>query len=85
MILVFPEGSWQELLKADPPLTGERARNFEWELRSRIYHHEHFQDSTVIETGWKGKKNRSPRISREGRELTNSKRLQMLAFQLTSR
>jgi hypothetical protein len=52
MILVFPEGSWQELLKADRLLcTGERTRTIEWQLRGRISYHEHFQDSTVIETG----------------------------------
>ncbi len=53
MILVFPEGAWQELL---PHYTmqceGETARDIEWELRRRIYYHEHFQDDTVIEKEW---------------------------------
>jgi hypothetical protein len=69
MILVFPEGSWQELLPpaglecegedAVPPphwpgrfifLAG--ARRMEWDLRSRIYYHEHLHDDTVIENEW---------------------------------
>ena len=53
MILVFPEGSWQELLTANHlHCVGEQARNIEWQLRSRIYYHEHFQDDTVIEKEW---------------------------------
>jgi len=53
MILVFPEGSWQELLTANHlQCKGEQARNIEWQLRSRIYYHEHFQDDTVIEKEW---------------------------------
>lgn len=53
MILVFPEGAWEELL---PPAwlqcEGERAREIELALRRRIYYHEHFQDDTVIENEW---------------------------------
>jgi hypothetical protein len=53
MILVFPEGSWQELLPDRSLLCrGERARQIEWQLRSRIYTHEHFGDDTVIEPSW---------------------------------
>jgi hypothetical protein len=53
MILVFPEGSWQELLPdADLVCEGERSRRIEWQLRSRIYYHEHFHDDTVIESSW---------------------------------
>ena len=53
MILVFPEGAWRELLP-DSALVceTERARRMEWELRSRIYYHEHLCDDTVIETDW---------------------------------
>lgn len=53
MVLVFPEGSWRELL---PPgacrCEGEDARRIEWELRRRIYHHEHLHDDTVIGNEW---------------------------------
>ncbi|MGC9348340.1 MAG: hypothetical protein ACP5JG_09405 [Anaerolineae bacterium] len=53
MILVFPEGSWQELLTdADLVCEGERAREIERRLRTRIYYHDHFQDDTVIERNW---------------------------------
>ena len=53
MILVFPEGSWGELL---PPsaLTceGDEARRIEWQLRSRILYHEQLDDDMVIEREW---------------------------------
>ena len=53
MILLFPEGSWEELLpERDLICEGEDARRVEWALRSRIYTHEHFQDDTVIEKEW---------------------------------
>lgn len=53
MILVFPEGSWEELLtERDLVCEGEDARRIEWQLRSRITYHEHFQDDTVIEREW---------------------------------
>ena len=53
MILVFPEGSWEELLTdADLICTGEQARSIEWQLRTRLYYHEHFRDDTVIEKEW---------------------------------
>jgi hypothetical protein len=53
MILVFPEGSWQELLTEEHMrCEGEEARRIEWSLRSRVYYHEHFQDDTVIEAEW---------------------------------
>ncbi len=53
MILVFPEGSWEELLPDEALVcTSERARAIEWQLRSRIYYHEHLQDDTVIEGSW---------------------------------
>jgi len=53
MILVFPEGSWEELLTAkDLSCEGDEARYIEWQLRSRLYSHDHFQDDTVIEREW---------------------------------
>jgi hypothetical protein len=53
LILVFPEGSWEELLtQADLQCEGEPERQMEWELRHRIYYHDHFQDDTVIEKEW---------------------------------
>jgi hypothetical protein len=53
MILVFPEGSWRELLP-DSNLECEdpRARKYEWELKSRIYHYEHIHDDRPIEGSW---------------------------------
>ena len=53
LILVFPEGSWPELLPhASLQCEGEAARQIEWALRSRIYYHEHLADDTVIEGEW---------------------------------
>jgi hypothetical protein len=53
LILIFPEGSWGEL---PPPSVlrceGQEARHVEWQLRSWIYYHDHFQDDTVIEKIW---------------------------------
>lgn len=50
MVLVFPEGSWRELL---PPseLTISAAfwRNVELDLRRRIYYWDHLRDDNVIE------------------------------------
>jgi len=53
MMLVFPEGSWAELLP-DRTLScdGEFARSVEWQLRARIYSYIHFQDDTVLEADW---------------------------------
>jgi len=53
MVLVFPEGSWRELLP-ESALTcqEEKARSIEWNLRSRLYYHEHIHDDTVIEGTW---------------------------------
>lgn len=54
LILVFPEGAWEELLTdKDLLCEGETARSIEWSLRSRIYTHTHFKDDTVIEAEWK--------------------------------
>jgi hypothetical protein len=53
MMLVFPEGAWEELLPA-PVLScrEEEARAIEWQLRARLYTFEHFQDDSVIEAEW---------------------------------
>ena len=53
MILLFPEGSWGELLPHSVlKCQGKKARGTEWNLRNRIYYHEHFLDDTVIEKEW---------------------------------
>jgi len=53
MMLVFPEGGWEELLtEKDLQCKGEGARRMEWTLRSRIYSHEHFQDDMILERKW---------------------------------
>lgn len=53
LMLVFPEGSWRELLP-DSALRcqGADARGMEWELRRRLFHHEHFRDDTPIPGDW---------------------------------
>ncbi|MCL5270136.1 MAG: hypothetical protein M1457_06210 [bacterium] len=51
--LIFPEGSWRELMPAEALRCEDPgARQWEAELRRRIYYHEHFQDDTVIEALW---------------------------------
>ena len=53
MMLVFPEGAWEELLpEKGLACEGEEARTIERVLLERIYYHEHFQDDTVIEKEW---------------------------------
>ena len=53
MMLVFPEGSWCELLPEGSLLCkDERARAVESALRVRIYGFEHFQDDAVVEQDW---------------------------------
>ena len=50
MLLVFPEGAWRELLPEGTCRCEDRAlHGMEHHFRSRIYHHEHFPDDTVIE------------------------------------
>ncbi len=53
MILVFPEGSWRELL---PPsalaCAGERAQEIEAALRRRVYTYERIGDDSVVEATW---------------------------------
>jgi len=53
MMLVYPEGSWCELLP-DSSLncTDENARAIERNLRMRVYEYEHFQDDTVVDKQW---------------------------------
>jgi hypothetical protein len=54
MILIFPEGSWEELLPSSALRCEDReARRMEYQLRQRLYYHEHFQDDTVIERDWR--------------------------------
>jgi hypothetical protein len=50
MVLVFPEGAWQDLLP-DNTLTVTDAffRRFEWHLRHIIYRWQHLRDDNVIE------------------------------------
>lgn len=53
MVLVFPEGSWRELLPRSALVCErEKARQIEWSLRSRIYMHKHIHDDMVIEGTW---------------------------------
>lgn len=53
MLLIFPEGSWVELLPESVlHCQGEFARSIELELRKRIYTFQHFQDDSVIEAEW---------------------------------
>ena len=50
LVLVFPEGSWREMLTdRDLKTTDPSARGLEWELRHRIYYWEHMPDDNVIE------------------------------------
>lgn len=53
LIMVFPEGSWRELLPAtDLTCRDEDARRIEMSLRQRIYTFEHLRDDQVIERTW---------------------------------
>jgi len=53
MILVFPEGSWRELLP-DRTLrcSDDSARAIERDLRMRLYSHEHLHDDKPVEGRW---------------------------------
>ena len=52
--VVFPEGSWRELLpEAAMKCEGERARQIERELRMRIIAHELIDDDSVVERTFK--------------------------------
>ena len=49
MVLIFPEGSWRELLPADQlACTDPSCRGWEADLRRRIYYAEKLQDDNVI-------------------------------------
>ena len=53
MMLIFPEGAWEELLTASQIASqSEDARSVEYELRRRLYTFKHFQDDTVVEAEW---------------------------------
>jgi len=53
LILIFPEGSWRELLpESILECTQQETRQIEWELRRRLYTYTHFMDDTVIENSW---------------------------------
>lgn len=53
MMLLFPEGSWEELLpNSILRCTDTQARGIENNLRRRVYGYEHFQDDTVVEKEW---------------------------------
>jgi len=50
MVLVFPEGAWRELLpQADLTTESSLARDYERDLRTRLYYAEHLHDDNVIE------------------------------------
>lgn len=53
MMLIFPEGSWEELLPSASLVCWDvAARDIERELRRRVYTFGHFQDDSVIEAEW---------------------------------
>ena len=53
MMLVFPEGSWVELIpEKGLKCEGEWARAAEMRLRQMIYSYDHFQDDSVVEKEW---------------------------------
>jgi hypothetical protein len=53
LLLVYPEGSWQELIPADTLQCSSReVRWIEMNLRQKIYTREHFHDDSVIEPEW---------------------------------
>ena len=57
MMLIFPEGSWRELLpESKLECESDAARDIEKTLKFRIYTYEHFQDDTVIENKWEVQK-----------------------------
>ncbi len=53
MMLVYPEGSWNELLPdAVLRCADSKKRGIERKLRMRIYEYEHFADDAVVEKQW---------------------------------
>ncbi len=50
MVLIFPEGSWQELIPLDSHIIQDPFyRPYEWDLRNRIYYAEYLKDDSVID------------------------------------
>lgn len=50
LVLVFPEGSWRELIPdSELRCTGAWAKSVEMDLRRRLYYAEHLPDDNVIE------------------------------------
>lgn len=53
MMLIFPEGSWGELLPDSALVCGDAtARQMEWHLRHDIYTFEHFRSDNVVDGEW---------------------------------
>jgi hypothetical protein len=53
MVLLFPEGSWRELLPDDAlECESDGARRAERDLRRRLYEHEHFHQDKPVEKNW---------------------------------
>ena len=53
LILVWPEGAWRELLPWSSLECSEgKAREHEYELKLRIYQHEHIHDDQPVEANW---------------------------------
>ncbi|MHB1453442.1 MAG: hypothetical protein ACYCYM_05750 [Saccharofermentanales bacterium] len=53
MLLVFPEGSWHEIIPASMlKCKDDAAREIEWKLLARIYRHEIIGDDFVVEKDW---------------------------------
>ena len=53
MMLIFPEGSWVELLpKSAMRCHDEQAREIEWSLAARLYAYRHFQDDAGVKAEW---------------------------------
>ena len=57
MVLVYPEGSWEELLPASVlECTDETAREVEYKLLARLFQAEHLKDDMVFEQEFQGPK-----------------------------
>lgn len=49
MVLIFPEGSWREVIAMDQLRTTDpTCRAYEMDLRRRLFYHEHLRDDNVI-------------------------------------
>jgi len=54
LILLFPEGSWREIgVNIKPECEDQWARNIEYDLLTRIYQFEHFDDDKPVEKTYK--------------------------------